>query len=63
MAKNVLDKKALAAGIATPALQFLQGEKRKHVHIIDLTSCWHSCSRVIIFMSGKAKICIYNRPN
>ena len=29
MAKNVFDKKAAAAGIAAPALQFLQAEKQK----------------------------------
>ncbi len=38
-AKNVLDKKALAAGIAAPTLRFLQAEKRKHVRTTGLTSC------------------------
>ncbi len=42
MTKDVFNKKVLiisilAAGIATPALQFLQAEKRKQVHVTSLT--------------------------
>ena len=37
-AKDVLDKKALAAaGTAAPALQFLRAEKRKDVYATNLT--------------------------
>ncbi len=37
MAKNILDKKA-AASISPPALQFLQEEKQKYIHITGLTN-------------------------
>ena len=44
-----------AAGIAALALRFLRPKKRKQVFATGLTSCWHSCLRVTMFMSGKAK--------
>ncbi len=59
--KNVLDKRALAASIAAPALQFLQAEKRKHVRRIGLTSCWHNYPYITIFTKRKAKTRTYNR--
>ena len=55
MAKNILDKKAFAAGTpaTAPALWFLQAKKRKHIHITSLTSY---CFRITIFAIKKAKI-------
>ncbi len=66
-AKNILDKRALAAGIAAPVLRFLQVKKRKHIRTTGLTSCRHSCwyiyFRITIFTSGKAKIRIYDQSD
>ena len=47
---------------AAPTLRFLRAEKRKHVRTTGLT-CWHSCPRVTIFTSGKAKKGMCNRPD
>lgn len=54
-AKNVLDKRALAAGIATPALQFLQTEKRKYVRSNSQTSCRYNCPILQFSRSEKRK--------
>lgn len=59
-AKNVLDKKVLAAGITVLALQFLQAEKQKHLRIIGVTSYWDNCPYITIFINRKTKIRMYN---
>lgn len=47
------------------ALQFLQVEKQKQIHIISLTSCycyciycWHNCLYIVILESEKIKASI-----
>lgn len=43
------------AGISAVALRFLHPEKRKHVRITGLTSCWLSCRFALQFLQPKKR--------